>query len=64
MNLDERTQLRQARFTAPRQPWGAHTRRPRRAINWWALVLPAGLAMGALLSAAFVKIAVAWVSTL
>ena len=64
MNLDERVQLRHARFSAPRQPWGPHTRAPRRGINWWALVLPAGMALGAVLMLALGQIVVAWLRTL
>lgn len=61
MNLDERVQLR--RFNA-RQPFGPHSRRPRRWVNWWALVLPAGMALGAALMIALLQIGLAWVNTL
>jgi hypothetical protein len=62
MNLDERVQLR--RFNAARQPWGAHTRPARRGINWWSLVLPAGMALGAVLMLALGQILIAWLRTL
>lgn len=60
MNLDERVQLR--RFNA-RQPWGPHSRRPSR-VNWWALVIPACMALGAPLVWALVKMIAAWLGTL
>lgn len=61
MNLDDRTQLR--RYNA-RQPFGRHASPPRRPINWYALVVPAGMALGALLCAALLQMADAWVRTL
>lgn len=61
MNLDDRTQLR--RYNAARQPFGPHSRRPSK-IHWYALVLPGGMALGALLTWALLQIAVEWIRTL
>jgi hypothetical protein len=62
MNLYDRRYLRQ--YNESRQPWGAHTRPARRRINWWATVVPVGMALGALLMVALAQILVAWVRTL
>lgn len=60
MNLDERVQLR--RYNA-RQPFGPHSRRPSK-VNWWALVILAGMVLGAPLLWALLQIVTAWTRTL
>jgi type IV secretory pathway TrbF-like protein len=62
MNLDDRTQLR--RYNAARQPWSKRSERQRRPINWWGLVLPACLLVGALLTPAVLYILIASARTL
>ncbi len=63
MNLDDRVQLRRFNAARQRQPFGPHSRRPWR-LNWWALVVPAGMALGAALMLALLQIAAAWARTL
>ena len=62
MNLYHRRYLRH--YNETRQPWGAHTRPARRGINWWSLVLPAGMVLGAVLMLALGQILMAWLRTL
>jgi len=62
MNLDDRTQLR--RYNEHRQAWGTHASPQRRPINWYALVLPVGMALGALILAGLLQVLLAWAHTL
>jgi len=62
MNLDDRTQLR--RYNAHRQAWGPHASPQRWRINWYALVVPVGMAFGALIAAGLLQVLLAWAHTL
>lgn len=62
MNLYNRRYLRH--YNSTRQPWGAHTRPVRQRVNWWGLVVPVAMALGALIMWALVQIAAAWIHTL
>ena len=44
-------------------PRGPHSRRPSK-VNWWALVIPAGMVLGAPLLWALLQILIAWTRTL
>lgn len=63
MNLDDRVQLRRFNAARQREPFGPHSRRPSK-VNWWALVIPAGMVLGAPLLWAFLQIVTAWLGTL
>jgi hypothetical protein len=62
MNLYHRRYLRH--YNATRQPWGNHTRPARRAINWFGLVLPGAIAVGAMLVVPLMYMLLAWLRTL
>lgn len=63
MNLDDRVQLRRYNATRQREPFGPHSRRPSN-LNWWALVIPASMVLGAPLLWALLQILTAWARTL
>lgn len=62
MNLYDRRYLRH--YNSTRQPWGVHTKPAKRRVNWWGLVLPLALLLGASVMVPLAIVALSWTHAL